>query len=113
MYTFFCRKRGPLVLSLKCRLEMPRTVVKAQLLSKGGNTRLVQDKSIMHLYPFYMIEIDENFEASTQICIHSLDIFFYKVGVCYLSFKAQPIITSFISVGSVLKCVCVSVCVGG
>lgn len=55
---------------------MPRTVVKAQLLSKGGNTRLVQDKSIMHLYPFYMIEIDENFEASTQICIHSLDIFF-------------------------------------
>lgn len=55
---------------------MPRTVVKAQLLSKGGNTRLVQNKSIMHLYPFYMIEIDENFEVSTQICIHSLNIFF-------------------------------------
>lgn len=55
---------------------MPRTVVKAQLLSKGGNTRLVQDKSIMHLYPFYMIEIDENFEVSTQICIRSLNIFF-------------------------------------
>lgn len=87
MYTFFCRKRGPLVLSLKCRLEMPRTVVKAQLLSKGGNTRLVQDKSIMHLYPFYMIEIDENFEASTQICIHSLNILYiYKVEVCFLSF---------------------------
>lgn len=56
---------------------MPRTVVKAQLLSKGDNTRLVQDKSIMHLFPFYMIEIDENFEASTQICIHSLNIFLY------------------------------------
>lgn len=94
---------------------MPRTVVKAQLLSKGDNTRLVQDKSIMHLFPFYMIEIDENFEASTQICIHSLNIFYiYKVEVCFLSFKAQPITTSFIGVESVLKCVmCVCVCVGG
>lgn len=91
MYTFFCRKRGPLVLSLKCRLEMPRTVVKAQLLSKGGNTRLVQDKSIMHLYPFYMIEIDENFEASTQICIHSLNIFFFiKLEYAFSRLKHNP-----------------------
>lgn len=87
MYTFFCRKRGPLVLSLKCRLEMPRTVVKAQLLSKGGNTRLVQDKSIMHLYPFYMIEIDENFEVSTQICIHSLNIFLIKLEYAFSRLK--------------------------
>lgn len=69
---------------------MPRTVVKAQLLSRGGNTRLVQDKSIMHLYPFYMIEIDENFEASTQICIHSLDIFFIKLEYAISRLKHNP-----------------------